>query len=93
MLTKIRPKQSISQLIGNCAGKVDDRNIKLQCNWSKVLRFAPGMKFRPDELFEVFLYINFDVIIIFKIVVECTLLHVGGKINQKRNNYKIHLQF
>lgn len=27
--------------------------LKRQCNWSKVLRFAPGMKIRPDELFEV----------------------------------------
>lgn len=56
MITEVRPKKSIRQLIGNCAGKVDDGSIKLQlqCNWSKVLRFAPGMKFRPDELFEVF---------------------------------------
>lgn len=27
--------------------------LKKQCNWSKVLRFAPGMKIRPDELFQV----------------------------------------
>lgn len=54
MITKIQPKQSIGQLIGNCVGKVDNGSIKLQCSWSKVLRFAPGMKFRPDELFEVF---------------------------------------
>lgn len=53
MLTKLRPKQTISELFGNCAGKVDNGNIKLQCPWTKVLRFAPGIKFRPDELFEV----------------------------------------
>lgn len=27
--------------------------LRKQCNWSKVLRFAPGLKIRPDELFEV----------------------------------------
>lgn len=54
MINKLRPKQSIGQLIGNCAGKVDDGNLKLQNHLSKVLRFTPGFKFRPDDLFEVF---------------------------------------
>lgn len=54
MITKLRPKQPLNELVGNCIGREHDRSMKIQCNWSKVLRFAPGMKFRPDELFEVF---------------------------------------
>lgn len=27
--------------------------IKLQCKWSKILRFAPGVKVQVDELFQV----------------------------------------
>lgn len=63
MITKLRPKQTLSQLIGNCAGKVEDGNIKLPCNWPKVLRFAPGLKFRPDELFEVFLILKITIVV------------------------------
>lgn len=64
MIAKIRPKQAINDLIGNCAGKVENGNIKLQCTWSKVLRFAPGLKFRPDELFEVFWILKISILLL-----------------------------
>lgn len=56
MIAKLHTKQTITHLIGNCAGKADtgdDGHIKLPCTWSKMLRFTPGLKFKPDEFFEV----------------------------------------
>lgn len=52
-MAPVKKNESVRQLFQGYARGQNVVPIRLQCNWSKMLRFAPGMKIPPDQLFQV----------------------------------------